>query len=241
VSEIAKEQPAPSAVHVDTLAAGADHRKRRKPEEDEMTQEELFKAESAIYKRDFTGEQRKALAAKGWALADGSYPIETQADLHPAAVLARSGHGDATAARALISRRAKELGAPDPLAKSDAVQIDVKLFKAQRQGKVYGVVLEPNLPDSQGDTVTPEEIEKACHRFMVQSQKADVQHSEEAAGAQLIENFIAPQDLRLAGEHVTEGSWVQAWQITDPVVKREIEEGMRTGFSIGGSGVRVHD
>ena len=50
------------------------------------------------------------------ALGDGSYPIENEEDLHNAAILARSGHGDVAAAKRLIARRAKELKVPNPLA-----------------------------------------------------------------------------------------------------------------------------
>lgn len=53
---------------------------------------------------------RKELAKKGWALPDGSYPIPDEEHLHAAAVLAASKHGDYKAARALIRRRAKDLG-----------------------------------------------------------------------------------------------------------------------------------
>jgi hypothetical protein len=63
------------------------------------------------YARKFSTEQRRELAKKGWALSDGSYPIETEADIGPAITLAASGHGDVAAAKALIKRRAKELGA----------------------------------------------------------------------------------------------------------------------------------
>jgi hypothetical protein len=57
-----------------------------------------------------TAEGRKKAAGKGHALADGSYPIEDKKHLHSAAVLAASGHGDAGAAKALIRKRARELG-----------------------------------------------------------------------------------------------------------------------------------
>ena len=53
---------------------------------------------------------RKALAAKGHALPDGSYPIPDIAHLHAAAVLAASHHGDWKAAKVLIRKRARELG-----------------------------------------------------------------------------------------------------------------------------------
>lgn len=70
-------------------------------------------------KRDFSAADRRRLAAEHKALPDGSYPIENSEDLHNAAILARSGHGDVEGARALIARRAKELGVSNPL---DAVK-----------------------------------------------------------------------------------------------------------------------
>lgn len=53
---------------------------------------------------------RMKAAKEGNALPDGSYPIRNAKELHAAAVLAASGHGDVTAAKALIRKRAKELG-----------------------------------------------------------------------------------------------------------------------------------
>jgi hypothetical protein len=57
-----------------------------------------------------TAEGRRKAAASGHALSDGSYPIEDKKHLHSAAVLAASGHGNASAAKSLIRKRAKELG-----------------------------------------------------------------------------------------------------------------------------------
>jgi hypothetical protein len=57
-----------------------------------------------------TASERRKAAGSGHALADGSYPIEDKKHLHSAAVLAASGHGNAGAAKALIRKRARELG-----------------------------------------------------------------------------------------------------------------------------------
>jgi hypothetical protein len=57
-----------------------------------------------------TAEGRKKAVGAGHALPNGSYPIEDKKHLHSAAVLAASGHGDAAAAKALIRKRARELG-----------------------------------------------------------------------------------------------------------------------------------
>lgn len=63
-----------------------------------------------IEERDFTHARRMELAAEGKALPDGSYPIETEEDLHNAITLADSGHGNVAAAKALIAKRAAALG-----------------------------------------------------------------------------------------------------------------------------------
>jgi hypothetical protein len=75
---------------------------------------EVLKA-AGVEKRDVNTADRKRLAGQGHALSDGSYPIENAGDLHNAAVLARSGHGNVSGAKALIARRARELGVANPL------------------------------------------------------------------------------------------------------------------------------
>lgn len=78
---------------------------------------------AAVGKRHVSQSERKRLAREGKAVVnpDGhiSYPIGTVEDLHNAATLARTGHGDVEAARRLIARRAKELGVKNPLESSE--------------------------------------------------------------------------------------------------------------------------
>jgi hypothetical protein len=124
------------------------------------------------------------------------------------------------------------------------VGLTVPLHKSEVEGKFYAVVTEPELPDSDDDRFSPVEIEKMAHEFMRNyamskaEHSPDVHHGGRDAGADLIEHFIAPCDLTLAGEPVTKGSWVQAWWIDDPLTKAEIERGEITGLSLEGSGVR---
>ena len=75
--------------------------------------------------RTFTADERRQQAKEGNSLPDGSYPIPDKDALRRAAILARSGHGNVSAARRLIARRAKELGVPNPLDSDDAEKLDM--------------------------------------------------------------------------------------------------------------------
>lgn len=59
---------------------------------------------------DVSTKERKQAASDGNALPDGSYPIRNAKELHSAAVLAASGHGDVAGAKKLIRKRAAALG-----------------------------------------------------------------------------------------------------------------------------------
>jgi hypothetical protein len=77
-----------------------------------------------LNKRKVNTAERQRLAGEGKALPDGSYPIANAGDLQNAAVLAQSGHGNASAAKKLIARRAQELGVANPLSSSNKADSD---------------------------------------------------------------------------------------------------------------------
>jgi len=82
--------------------------------------EKMMDLTALVQKKFHSAQNRRDLASSGDALSDGSYPIADREDLHSAAVLARSGHGNVAGAKRLIARRAKELGVNNPLDKEDA-------------------------------------------------------------------------------------------------------------------------
>ena len=82
---------------------------------DELALKALYEAEEAVYKRNVNTAERRSLASEGNALSDGSYPIANTGDLHNAAHLASTGHGNVEGAKRLIARRAQELGVANPL------------------------------------------------------------------------------------------------------------------------------
>jgi hypothetical protein len=64
--------------------------------------------------RDLSVGERRSLAARGEAMADGSFPIRNRDDLEKAIHLAGNAK-DPAAARRFIRKRAKALGAEDAI------------------------------------------------------------------------------------------------------------------------------
>jgi len=71
-------------------------------------------AKAGLANRDFTQDERDAAAAKGHAMPDGSFPIETEEDLHNAIRLAGNAK-DPAVARKHIIKRAKAIGHPEAI------------------------------------------------------------------------------------------------------------------------------
>lgn len=114
------------------------------------------------------------------------------------------------------------------------------LFKAMGEKMlVTGVVAEPDSIDTQGDLIPIEEIEKACHSFMLSSQLVGLQHLMEAP-ARVVESYICPIDWQVSeNEMVKKGSWVITVKVQEPEIWRMIKSGEFTGFSIGGFAKRT--
>lgn len=98
----------------------AEWRSRKKQRKRKVKQIEYspdWVAKMHIQKKFHSAKNRRSLAAQGKALPNNSYPIADKEDLSNAAHLAETGHGDVAAAKRLIARRARQLGAPNPLAR----------------------------------------------------------------------------------------------------------------------------
>jgi DNA adenine methylase len=111
------------------------------------------------------------------------------------------------------------------------------IAKADEQQIVYGVVLEPEVVDAQGDIISAEEIEQAATWWMENSQTVGARHRQ-TADARVVQSFIAPVDFDMSGGIVRKGSWVMAVKVYDPSLWAAVKAGEITGFSIGGYGVR---
>ena len=73
------------------------------------TFEQFVNESKSLNEKEFSEDERKKLAEKGWAEPDGSYPIENKEDLHNAIQsVGRSKDIDKT--KAHIKKQAKRLG-----------------------------------------------------------------------------------------------------------------------------------
>ena len=102
-------------------------------------------------------------------------------------------------------------------------------------------MLEPNAIDAHKDFERAPAIKRAAHRFLSRfgtngGTKLGIQHTIFGKiGLELVESFIAPSNMKLGTQEVSEGSWVMAVKVVSDSVWSRIKRGDITGFSIGGS------
>lgn len=106
---------------------------------------------------------------------------------------------------------------------------------------VYCVVLSPNESDEQEDFCTVEDIEYACHYWLLNSRVVGADHTR-AIKAAPVESYLAPVDFEMTGPYgpqkVVKGAWVVGLKIADADVWDKIANGDYQGVSMGGYGER---
>jgi hypothetical protein len=107
----------------------------------------------------------------------------------------------------------------------------------EEQRLIYGVVLVPDVEDLQGDICSKEDIQAACHDYLVNSRLIKAQHRA-PTDADVVECYIAPSDLLIGKGIVPEGSWMMVTKIHSNAMWEAVKKGDITGYSIGGRGTR---
>lgn len=122
---------------------------------------------------------------------------------------------------------------------------DVELIKADQERQVvYGLILRPMRPDSQGDIITREEVMTGAHLYMAKSfGQADDEHivTLDRADAVMVESFIMGADVDSwhgVPIELKEGDWIGAMLVRNEELWQAIKEGKRKAFSIKGVGQR---
>jgi hypothetical protein len=216
-----------------------------------------------VLKRDVSTKERKTLAAHGKALPGGGFPIANAADLANAK-RAVGRAKDPAAARALINRRAKELGQPGLFGKRAPVAaeattsfralVEVDLEKSAgelKDGLVWGwaSIIEKDgnvVTDCQGDRISEDELMKGAHDFMANSRVGGALHMYDQAdptkplcGGEVIESLVFTKALQKAlGVDLGKVGWLIGYKVSSDVIKRAAASGVLKSFSIGGKGVR---
>ncbi len=116
------------------------------------------------------------------------------------------------------------------------------IAKAQDKQLAYGLILRPDVPDSQGDIYNDEEVEKAAHWYAAHSLgKADWLHETELprGEAVLVESFVSPVGFDWNGFEVKKGDWLGAMWIRDKEKWEAVKKGEIQAFSIKGQGRRM--
>ncbi|MBW1939375.1 MAG: hypothetical protein JRI67_11555 [Deltaproteobacteria bacterium] len=111
--------------------------------------------------------------------------------------------------------------------------VPIFISKAEEQ-IVCGIVYEPNVEDAHGDMATEEEIRKAAYQFMEEVQVFKINHKGSRVKAKILESYIAPQDLVIAGQNIRKGTWLLTTRILDKDVWNDIKAGKLTGYSMAG-------
>lgn len=106
---------------------------------------------------------------------------------------------------------------------------------------VYGIVLEPEVQDSQGDIYSADEIESACHLYLENFQQVGHMHQTMLSSdtARVVESYVAPVDFTMGGQAVKAGTWILVIHVLNEDLWAQIKGGELTGLSIGGWAQRV--
>jgi hypothetical protein len=160
----------------------------------------------------------------------------------------------------LVQVMGKELGwklpvVDAPVEKDDdstvILDVDASILKADNEEQTITYVVYPAKPlpwcDSQQDRMSDVEIRKACHRYMEQSQRFDLHHTEFNLSKQdisVVQNWQSPIAFAWplpdgSTKQINAGDWVQTAHVTNPDLWQRIKKGEFRAPSIRGKGKRT--
>lgn len=94
---------------------------------------------------------------------------------------------------------------------------------------VFGEVYAPNIVDTYGEFMLPQDVEIMCHRFaqLILSESIDTNHDNVPNGSYPVESFIA----RESDPDFVHGAWVLGIKVPDDHLFAQIKKGELNGFS----------
>ena len=95
-------------------------------------------------------------------------------------------------------------------------------------------------PDTQRDTLTSEEVEKAAYGFMIDSRMFDLHHKAKIPNsrAAVVESYLSPVNFKMGKTEVKTGDWVVGVKFFDRALWEDVKAGRINAFSIKGVGRR---
>lgn len=110
---------------------------------------------------------------------------------------------------------------------------------AEEERFVLGIVLEPDVVDSQQDTYDAATIRAAAHGFMQFYRNVGLQHQAYVTGKiEILESYLAPVDMVVDGQAIKAGTWLMGLRFVDSKLWAQVKSGELTGLSIGGTAIR---
>ena len=125
------------------------------------------------------------------------------------------------------------------VSKSESVQLYCEFVsKSDAKRLVTGIILVPDEVDKQGDIVSAEAIEELAYNFMsdYRAQESDMgeMHTDMRDDIQLVESYLAPQELTFGTKIVKRGSWIVTSKVLNDDAWKKVEDGTYRGYSIKG-------
>lgn len=108
----------------------------------------------------------------------------------------------------------------------------VKIQKTDKLHKIVkGIVYTALDVDTDGETMSVEDVQKAAWNFLAQRKEKniDIQHDWQASGCAVVESYVTEK----GDPNFPENSWVMAVKCTDEIFQKVID-GELNGFSFGG-------
>jgi len=105
-----------------------------------------------------------------------------------------------------------------------------KTFSSGEFHYVYGEVYAPDIVDTDGESMTAEDIQKMAHDFIASGlvRALDTEHNNQLCGAEIVESFIA----RKGDPDYAEGAWVLGVRMTEGPLWERVKSGDLNSFSV---------
>ena len=114
--------------------------------------------------------------------------------------------------------------------------ISVPIMKADKKRQiVYGIVLEADSVDTQGEFMKADQIETTAHNFIQKSRVIGLGHTK-VADAALIESVILHKGDSFYGLKIQKTSWAIGVFVKDAAIWKRVDSGEINAFSVGGFG-----